>query len=125
VSKDAWLVAAGDFEPEQLNALSQTAGDILIGVDGGVAHCVNAGFVPDIIIGDFDSVDESVLRCPQLSKAVRKHYPVRKNFSDLELALQCSSEAGVERVISTGCCHCNETGHLRLNSWIRARMRTA
>ena len=36
---------------------------VLIGVDGGADALLEIGTVPDIIIGDFDSVSETALRC--------------------------------------------------------------
>jgi uncharacterized membrane-anchored protein len=36
---------------------------VLIGVDGGADALVEAGYTPDIIIGDMDSVTDDVLRC--------------------------------------------------------------
>ncbi|MEV7804627.1 putative cytokinetic ring protein SteA [Microbispora sp. NPDC088329] len=36
---------------------------VLIGVDGGADALLEAGYVPDIIVGDFDSVSEKALRC--------------------------------------------------------------
>ncbi|RGA00367.1 hypothetical protein DI270_035170 [Microbispora triticiradicis] len=36
---------------------------VLIGVDGGADALLEAGYIPDIIVGDFDSVSEKALRC--------------------------------------------------------------
>jgi uncharacterized membrane-anchored protein len=36
---------------------------VLIGVDGGADALVEAGYTPDVIIGDMDSVTDDVLRC--------------------------------------------------------------
>jgi uncharacterized membrane-anchored protein len=36
---------------------------VLIGVDGGADALVEAGYVPDLIVGDMDSVSDDVLRC--------------------------------------------------------------
>jgi uncharacterized membrane-anchored protein len=36
---------------------------VLIGVDGGADALVEAGYTPDLIIGDMDSVSDDVLRC--------------------------------------------------------------
>lgn len=36
---------------------------VLIGVDGGADALVEAGYVPDVIVGDFDSVSEKALCC--------------------------------------------------------------
>jgi uncharacterized membrane-anchored protein len=36
---------------------------VLVGVDGGADALLEAGFLPDVIVGDFDSVSERALRC--------------------------------------------------------------
>ena len=36
---------------------------VLIGVDGGADALVEAGYTPDLIVGDMDSVTDEVLRC--------------------------------------------------------------
>src|SRR3982750_372041 len=36
---------------------------VLIGVDGGADALIDAGYTPDLIIGDMDSVSDDVLRC--------------------------------------------------------------
>src|SRR5690606_16774745 len=36
---------------------------VLIGVDGGADALVEAGYTPDMIIGDMDSVSDDLLRC--------------------------------------------------------------
>ncbi|MCT9932830.1 putative cytokinetic ring protein SteA [Planotetraspora sp. A-T 1434] len=36
---------------------------VLIGVDGGADALIEAGYMPDLIVGDFDSVSEKALRC--------------------------------------------------------------
>jgi uncharacterized membrane-anchored protein len=36
---------------------------VLIGVDGGADALVEAGYTPDVIVGDMDSVTDDVLRC--------------------------------------------------------------
>lgn len=36
---------------------------VLVGVDGGADAIIEAGFKPDVIVGDMDSVSDDVLRC--------------------------------------------------------------
>ena len=45
-----------------LRAYIQEIKPVLIGVDGGADALVNAGYKPDVIIGDFDSVTDETLR---------------------------------------------------------------
>ncbi|MGI5900905.1 MAG: thiamine diphosphokinase [Desulfitobacteriia bacterium] len=61
--------------------------DFVVGVDGGANHAVAAGRIPDILIGDLDSVKPDVLAlCKEHGAQVLK-YPREKDQTDLELAL--------------------------------------
>lgn len=74
-----------DIDEELLRKLSRSS--MLIGVDGGLNRIIAAGLEPDWAVGDFDSVDPSLLASlPQKTKVLRA--PVEKDFTDLELALQ-------------------------------------
>jgi uncharacterized membrane-anchored protein len=58
------VVRGYDFK-EDLETLKPYINDMhpaLIGVDGGADAIVDAGFVPDIIVGDMDSVTDAVLK---------------------------------------------------------------
>ncbi len=62
-------------------------GDALIAADGGTRHCLALGLMPDIILGDFDSIPPDV-RDSCAGAGVRiLQYPRDKNETDLELAL--------------------------------------
>jgi uncharacterized membrane-anchored protein len=60
------VVVRGYDYKEDLHALRPYIRDyrpVLIGVDGGADALVEAGYSPDMIIGDMDSVSDEVLRC--------------------------------------------------------------
>jgi uncharacterized membrane-anchored protein len=62
------IVVRGIDYREDLSLLQQSGylrGErpVLIGVDGGADALLEVGAVPDVIIGDFDSVSERALRC--------------------------------------------------------------
>jgi uncharacterized membrane-anchored protein len=60
------VVVRGYDYKEDLHALRPYIRDyrpVLIGVDGGADALKEAGYQPDMIIGDMDSVSDSVLRC--------------------------------------------------------------
>lgn len=101
-SPSAWVFAGGEFEADRFDHDWLVEGDIVVGVDHGIAHCLDAGVVPDVMMGDFDSVDASVLSDARLADVQRKTYPARKNSSDLELALEWLAEIQVARVVLMG-----------------------
>ncbi|WP_345772022.1 putative cytokinetic ring protein SteA [Geodermatophilus sabuli] len=60
------VVVRGYDYKEDLQALRSYIRDyrpVLIGVDGGADALIEAGYQPDMIIGDMDSVSDDVLRC--------------------------------------------------------------
>ena len=50
-----YLVGAGEYHGM---SFSPVLGDIIIAVDGGLTHIKDSGTVPDLIVGDFDSLPE-------------------------------------------------------------------
>jgi thiamine pyrophosphokinase len=64
------------------------ADDHLIAADGGAHHLMKMGILPEIVIGDLDSVDEDTL--DELTSAGVKveKYSEDKNETDIELALR-------------------------------------
>ena len=83
------LVGASDFNGEDF-ASRYAAGmfDYVIGVDAGFAHLEGVGVVPDMAVGDFDSLGY-VPKCKRVSR-----HPVKKDKSDMELALEKAVEIG-------------------------------
>ncbi len=71
-------------------------GDYIICADGGYDHAVRLGVAPDVIIGDFDSV--SCL--PSDTEKIK--YPVRKDFTDGEIAVKYAVEHGFDEVLLLG-----------------------
>jgi uncharacterized membrane-anchored protein len=60
------IVVRGYGHQDDLRALRpyiRDVGPILIGVDGGADALAAAGYRPDLIVGDMDSVSDEVLRC--------------------------------------------------------------
>ena len=98
MSINAWVFAGGEFKPDSFNIDWVVDGDIVLGVDRGIAHCLSTGLVPDILMGDFDSVDPALLDDTRLINAQRHSFPTRKNSSDLDLALQWLCNRSVSRV---------------------------
>jgi thiamine pyrophosphokinase len=96
------IVANGTITPEVNLDLRAKKADFLIAVDGGADHCVAAGVIPDIVIGDLDSI--SLRSLDQLKQAEVKilSYPVEKDFTDLELALKYAVNQSEGEIVILG-----------------------
>jgi thiamine pyrophosphokinase len=73
--------------------------DILIAADGGATHCHALGLTPDVVIGDFDSLEPGQLESLKASGAEIIRHPARKDFTDLELALEHAKNIGATQIL--------------------------
>jgi len=75
---------------------------LFIAADGGALLLERIGFLPDVIIGDFDSLTEP--QCQHYEKMGAKiiKYPVEKDETDGELALQYCRKRGFNNIIIIG-----------------------
>ncbi|MCD4829561.1 MAG: thiamine diphosphokinase [Candidatus Cloacimonetes bacterium] len=71
--------------------------DLLIAADSGANCLLAAGFMPDIVVGDMDSVQDDVLERLQGQSQLLAH-PADKDFTDAELALRLAVERGATEV---------------------------
>ncbi len=72
--------------------------DLIIAADGGARHCLDNQLKPNFVIGDLDSLDEPALAELEAAGAQIIRYPTRKDFTDLELALQHAINLGAVEV---------------------------
>ena len=88
------LVGAVAFNAEHFAAQDF---DCVIAVDGGYAHLERIGVVPDLVLGDFDSLgyvpDHPRTEC----------HPAHKDASDIELAMERACEQGFDTLVVYGC----------------------
>jgi thiamine pyrophosphokinase len=73
----------------------------VIAVDGGLNRAIAAGIRPDVVVGDFDSVDPAVLAEFARTGGEVVTHPTDKNQTDLELALDLA-EPGDALVVVGG-----------------------
>jgi thiamine pyrophosphokinase len=83
------IVANGEWDLEWgRRELRNRAIDILICADGGGDLALRAGRVPDVLVGDLDSITTESLEICQGNNTKIKKYPKEKDQTDLELALE-------------------------------------
>ena len=69
---------------------------MIIAADAGYEHCVKRGFVPDFVVGDFDSV----CKVPDLSNLIR--LPVEKDVTDMDAAVELALKNGCKAIFLYG-----------------------
>ncbi len=85
----AIIIASGDIEDERWLKNYIQPGDVVICADGGYNHLVQIGCMPDVIIGDMDSIREKYRAdCQHLV------HPRKKDETDAQLALDYAIENG-------------------------------
>ncbi|WP_197479897.1 putative cytokinetic ring protein SteA [Paenibacillus swuensis] len=118
----ALIVVRGSGYKEDLSALQAFINEYepaLIGVDGGADALLEAGYMPDLIVGDMDSVSDGALCCgcelvvhaypdgraPGLKRVHELGLPVQiipAHGTSEDVALLTAYELGAERIIAVG-----------------------
>ncbi len=98
----ALIFANGVLEGSRhLPPLLKQAG-LLIAADGGARHCVSQGIIPDILLGDFDSIEANVLAAYKKNNVEIHRHPKRKDSTDMELALDLAVDRAADAVWMIG-----------------------
>ncbi len=74
---------------------------LLLAADSGLHHADRYGIEPDLILGDFDSIDPGSLHA-DYSHVPREVHPAAKDLTDTELGLHYLWERGVETITMIG-----------------------
>ena len=100
VGVKAIVVAGGDAAPD--DAAQLAGADLVIAADSGAAWLAASRARPDLVIGDMDSVEPSLLdRLAADGVAIERHV-ADKDASDAELAVARAVEAGADEVVILG-----------------------
>ena len=83
-----YIAGAGEFTPR---GFSPKEGDLVIAADGGYQSLTALGLRSGIVVGDMDSVTQDIVGVPLL------RFPIRKDDTDLSLALKLGRLAGYRR----------------------------
>src|SRR5574342_578423 len=78
------------------------ADDYLIAADGGADHLMKMGVLPEIVIGDLDSVAEDILFELTSAEVEIAQYSEDKDETDLELALRYAVELRPSAILIVG-----------------------
>jgi thiamine pyrophosphokinase len=82
--------------PDSAGLLRSVAGraDLVIAADGGARYALQAGVVPDLVVGDMDSLGEELAREVERRGTSLERHPLRKDKMDGQLAVLAARERG-------------------------------
>lgn len=76
--------------------------DYVICADGGLEKAKKLNLIPDIILGDFDSVNSVVLENYKKLNIETITFPSEKDYTDMELAINYAVKKGFKDIILVG-----------------------
>ena len=82
--------------PDPPGLLRRVAGQagLVVAADGGARYALDAGVVPDLVVGDMDSLGEKNAREAEDRGALLERHPARKDKMDGHLAVLAARERG-------------------------------
>lgn len=98
----ALLVSSGSIH--NLNLLKDliNKNDFIICADGGLNHLMKIQEVPDLVLGDFDSISQKALDYIEEKNIEVKKYPKEKDETDTELGISNIIKKGYKDITITG-----------------------
>ncbi len=96
----------GNGEETEKNIIENINSDYVICADGGLEKAKKYGIAPDLIIGDFDSVNLSVLKQYEMLNIPIEKFPSEKDSTDMELAVEFAISKGYNHIVLTGATGC-------------------
>ena len=95
----ALLISGGESPRSDLLLSEAKIADCIIGIDRGIEYLYKENIEPDVILGDFDSVDPKVLERVIASKKELIKFPAEKDYTDTQLAINKAFEMAADEIV--------------------------
>ncbi|WAM32369.1 thiamine diphosphokinase [Caldicellulosiruptor naganoensis] len=99
----AVVISNGNVEDKAFYEEYLNKADFVICCDGGANVAYKYGFLPNLIIGDFDSVDKNVLEYFRSKNVEILEYPREKDKTDTQIAVEYLAGKDFDEVIMLSC----------------------
>lgn len=99
---DTVLILAGGMKPTIHVQRALPPAAMCIAADSGTDHARAIGRVPDVVVGDLDSVSDDGLEWATEHGATVERHPSDKDETDLEIALQVAVASEPHRIVVSG-----------------------
>jgi thiamine pyrophosphokinase len=96
--KRALIIGGGPVNIGQFAQELAQKPDLLIAADYGGFYCEQLGIIPQVLMGDFDSLSAPLVDKLMNAGARVVRYPVQKDETDMELALDLAMVEGSSRI---------------------------
>ncbi len=96
------IFAGGTLRPGKAFYAAIGRAEMIIAADSGAATALRYGFTPDIVVGDFDSLDTALLQELSERGSQVRRVAVEKDETDTELAVQVAIEQGATSITLLG-----------------------
>ncbi len=103
MGQDSCLILVGGEKPDsKQKVIFDFEGQDIICADSGAHHAYDWHIVPGIICGDFDSIKDNVKNHFEKLQVEFVAYPIEKDWTDTELAIQIAIERGYHSCVLAG-----------------------
>jgi thiamine pyrophosphokinase len=96
------IFSNGEIQYPELDRSRLRLDDVIFAADGGLHHILAFDLLPDLVVGDLDSLENGIIRVLQNKSIEILQHPSRKDETDLELALQVAVERGANDILVLG-----------------------
>lgn len=102
INLKALIVLNGKIE--DLNKLKRLGkeSDFILCADGGTNYCLKASLIPDMVIGDLDSIFDDTLEQIKKHNIPIEKFPTKKDKTDAELSIDYLVREGFKDIILVG-----------------------
>lgn len=97
------ILSGGNPPSKELLTKEMADGAFLIGADSGANCLFLYNIKPDLLVGDFDSIDKKVLDHFKKSNCNIDTYPTEKDFTDTEIAVEKALSMKPNKIVLMGC----------------------
>ncbi len=103
VKKKCVIVSGGTLEDEDFHRQIIKEAEIVICADGGARHVLRLGIIPDLVMGDLDTLREKEVKDLVSQHVEFIRYPRVKDYTDTHLCLLKALELGYQQIMMVGC----------------------
>lgn len=96
------IFANGDLQDISYERTLLRPDDVVYCANGGIRHAQALDRVPDLVIGDFDSIRDATRDWLAAHEVPTKTHPAEKDQTDLELAIDVAIDAGATALLLLG-----------------------